>query len=65
MAKNELSTLFNSGLLSEPGDKFTAYITQSGRQVIKLHKSTGHKISATRYPSTGTIVKTESNKSNT
>ena len=64
MAKNELSTIFKNGLLSEPGDKLTAYITPSGRQVIKLHKRNGYKASATRYPSTGTVVKTESNKLN-
>lgn len=63
MGKNELSAFFNKGLLSEPGDTLTARITPSGRQVVKLHKSDGSKISATRYPSTGKIVQTiSSNK---
>jgi hypothetical protein len=44
-------------LLSKPGDKFTAEITPTGKQVIKLF--TGEvKHSAVRYPETGTIVET-------
>ena len=58
--KHELITrLFNSfdSLLSKPGDSFSAKVTKSGRQVIKI-VSGGKKASATRYPSTGTIVQT-------
>ncbi len=47
---------FTSNYLVDPGDLFTAKITKSGRQVIKLHKR-GTKKSAVRYP-TGTIVET-------
>lgn len=44
-------------LLSKPGDKLTAEITPTGKQVIKLF--TGEvKHSAVRYPETGTIVET-------
>ena len=51
--------LFRSlaGLLSKPGDKFSAEITSSGRQVTKLNTEE-IKRSAVRYPSTGTIVET-------
>ena len=44
-------------LLSKPGDKFTAEITPSGNEVIKLVTS-GIKRSAVRYPKTGTVVET-------
>lgn len=44
-------------LLSKPGDKFTAEITKSGKEVIKLLTSE-EKHSAVRYPETGTIVET-------
>lgn len=44
-------------LLSKPGDKFTAEITPSGKEVVKLFRN-GVKRSAIRYPETGTIVET-------
>ncbi len=62
--KNELITgllgLFD-GILSKPGDSFSAKVTPSGRQVITLEKD-GKKASATRYPTTETIVTTTSTK---
>lgn len=50
-----ITTLLN-GLLQNPGDKFSARITDTGRQVLKISNSDG-KISATRYPN-GTVVET-------
>ncbi len=47
---------FSNKNLVDPGDKFSAEITKSGRQVIKL-RTRGVRKSAVRYP-TGTIVKT-------
>lgn len=44
-------------LLSKPGDKFTAEITPTGKEVIKLVTSEV-KRSAIRYPKTGTVVET-------
>ena len=44
-------------LLSKPGDKFTAEITPTGKEVIKLWTSEV-KHSAVRYPETGTVVET-------
>lgn len=55
---NGLSTLFDKGLLSDPGDKLFAYVTKTGRQVIKIEKSNGVKASATRYPTTKKVVQT-------
>ncbi len=45
------------GLLNNPGDIFSAKITKSGKQVVKLHKKE-YKRTAVRYPGTGTIVET-------
>lgn len=45
------------GILQKPGDKFSAEITPSGKQVVKLFTSEV-KRSAVRYPETGTIVET-------
>ena len=50
-------SLFKPGFLSEPGDKFTAEITKSGRQVASLKKG-NNKTTLTRYPTTETIVET-------
>lgn len=47
----------NNGILKKPGDRLSANITKSGKQVIKIHTATT-KRSATKYPSTGTIVET-------
>ena len=44
-----------SGFLSKPGDKFTAEVTSSGLQVVKIMTSEMRQ-SITRYPSTGTEV---------
>lgn len=48
---------FFSGLLSKPGDKFSAEITPTGKQVVKIDTE-DIKRSAVRYPSTGTVVET-------
>lgn len=45
------------GLLSKPGDKFSAEITPTGKQVVKIDTEET-KRSAVRYPSTGTVVET-------
>lgn len=45
------------GLLSRPGDKLSAEITPTGKQVVKLLTSETHR-TAVRYPETGTIVET-------
>lgn len=51
------------GILQHPGDKLTAEVTKSGRQVVKITSNHGTvKNSFTRYPSTGTIVRTSSEK---
>ena len=53
-----LPQIFNSKLgklLSSPGDKFSAEITKSGRQVVKLTTDEIRR-SAVRYPNTGTVV---------
>ena len=44
-------------ILTKPGDKLTAEITKTGKQVIKLRSSEANR-SAVRYPKTGTIVET-------
>lgn len=51
------------GLLSSPGDKFSAEVTKSGRRVAKLAtKAIRHSI--VNYPSTGTTVETIVHKKN-
>ena len=45
------------GMLTKPGDKFTAEITPNGNEVLKLVTS-GAKRSAIRYTKTGTVVET-------
>jgi hypothetical protein len=57
--KQNLS-IFNSKLgklLSSPGDKFSAEITKTGRQVVKITTDEIRR-SAVRYPNTGTVVET-------
>ncbi len=56
---NFLSTFkaFGSGHLTSPGDMFSAKVTKSGRQVVKL-ATKDIKRSAVRYPGTGKIVET-------
>ncbi len=51
----------NSSPLKHPGDKLTAEVTKSGRQVVKLYTSEQGKVSATRY-NNGTMVFTRSTK---
>ena len=55
-----LPQIFNSKLgklLSSPGDKFSAEITKTGRQVLKITTDEIRR-SAVRYPNTGTVVET-------
>ena len=55
-----LPQIFNSKLgklLSSPGDKFSAEITKTGRQVVKITTDEIRR-SAVRYPNTGTVVET-------
>lgn len=62
---NNMPAIFNESGLTLPGDKAVAYITPTGKQVIKTEKTRGNKIakySATRYPSTGTIHVTKTIK---
>lgn len=47
-------------IISNPGDKMSGRVTDSGRQVIKVQKG-DEKWSATRY-SNGTIVETKVRK---
>lgn len=46
-----------SGILIRPGDKFSAEITKTGKQVVKIATSE-IRYSAVRYPETGTVVET-------
>jgi len=60
MPKNEISVINQTSLVN-PGDRAEAYITKTGRQVLKVSKNNGNdKYSATRYPTTGRIVETKS-----
>ncbi|KAI4445253.1 hypothetical protein C823_007760 [Eubacterium plexicaudatum ASF492] len=52
--KNELSSVLNNGILSNPGDELYARITPTGRKVIKVKKN-GKKASATQYKSGKTV----------
>lgn len=63
MNTNELSTIPQNAGLENPGDQLTARITDSGREVVSIEKNNGQdKITAVRYPTTGTIVVTQSQK---
>lgn len=53
--KNELSAVLNNNILSEPGDDLYAYVTPTGRQVVKVRKHNGKKASATRYKTGKTV----------
>lgn len=44
-------------LLTKPGDKFSAEVTKTGKQVVKIATSE-IKRSAVKYPETGIIVET-------
>jgi len=62
MPKNKIAVVQQADL-SKPGDKLSARITPTERQVIKIEKNNGlDKYSATRYPS-GTVVETKTTKS--
>ena len=53
----------SEGILNNPGDRFEARITTSGRKVIRIITNGGRtKYSATQYR-TGRIVETKSSKS--
>lgn len=53
------NTINLSNVLSEPGDKLEARVTESKRKVVKIQKECGTlKYSATQYPN-GTIVETK------
>ncbi len=59
---NSLSTVVKGigTLLKNPGDRFEAFVTPTGRQVVKIAQNYGGEIvkrSATKYPS-GKIVET-------
>ncbi len=58
--KNKIALISSMGL-QEPGDRAEAYITPTGNQVVKVNTSQ-ESYTAVRYPTTGTIVKTESSK---
>ena len=53
-----MNNLFKKLALTNPGDKFEAYVTPTLKQVVKIAKD-DVKISAVRYPS-GRIVETRS-----
>lgn len=55
----QLPEIFTSfkGLLTKPGDSLLAKVTDTGLQVLSLHKG-GIKHTVVRYPSTGTTVET-------
>ena len=64
IGNKDLDTAQNSGILSEPGDRLEARITDSNRKVLKVQKNRGNsKYSVTEYPS-GTIVETKVTKPN-
>ncbi len=48
-----------NGILKNPGDKMSAQVTNTGRQVVKLATVETGKCSITRYPTTGTVVVTK------
>lgn len=58
--KNDVNK--STGILSEPGDKLEARVTDTGRKVVKIQKDKGNsKYSATQY-SNGTVVETKVTK---
>lgn len=60
--KGNLLALFKDSILSKPGDKASARITKTRREVLKISTDKGsRKYSATRYPN-GTIVETRTTK---
>lgn len=62
MAKNEIAVVEQANL-SRPGDKLSARITPTERQVLTIEKNDGaDKYSKTLYPTTGTVVETKTTK---
>ena len=56
------TTVDSIGILSEPGDKLEARVTNSNRKVVKIQKDNGNsKYSATQYAN-GTVVETKVTK---
>ena len=56
------TTVDSTGILSEPGDKLEARVTNSKRKVVKIQKDNGNsKYSATQY-SNGIVVETKVTK---
>ncbi|MEG2267379.1 MAG: hypothetical protein RSC68_24010 [Acinetobacter sp.] len=59
---NEVSSSHSSGLLTNPGDKMEARVTDTNRKVIKVQQNNGtEKYSVTQYQN-GTIVETKTTK---
>lgn len=60
---NEDSNVANQrGILSKPGDKLEARVTNTNRKVLKIQTDNGSsKYSATQYPN-GTVVETKVTK---
>ena len=61
MSPKEIAVIEQGGL-KNPGDKLSARITDTGRQVVKKETDNGmNKYSATRYKN-GTVVETKTTK---
>ena len=59
---NSSGLVKKNGILTQPGDRLEARVTDTGRNVIKIQKDGGNsKYSATQYPN-GTIVETRVTK---
>lgn len=60
--KDDGEIVSQSGILTNPGDRLEARITDSNRRVVKVQKDNGNsKYSATQYPN-GTVVETKVTK---
>jgi len=60
--KDDGEIIGKSGILTNPGDRLEARITDSNRRVVKVQKDNGNsKYSATQYPN-GTVVETKVTK---
>ncbi len=60
--KDDGEIVGKSGILTKPGDRLEARITDSNRRVVKVQKDNGNsKYSATQYPN-GTVVETKVTK---
>lgn len=59
MGKNELSIFKQNNL--KPGDKAEAYVTEKRKiKVLKVSRKDGRKQSMLQYPTTGKVVKIQS-----